>query len=290
MLMFTVICTIINIKIKKMKKTVMLLLIASIFTMQSCKKDEPAAETPNNVRLVTNASHGTILTDKDGMSLYFFSDDANGTSACTSGCLNNWPIFYTDNLTLDNGLEASDFATITRADGSMQTTYKGWPLYYYVTDAAEGDTFGDGINGDWYIAKPDYTVMFVYGQLHGHDGNDYTSDYTVGTGEIGYIVDAYGKTLYTFSHDTNNVNTFTASDFGNNAVWPVAELTGAVVPSNLSSADFGTITVYGHTQLTYKGWPLYYFGQDSARGDNKGISFPAAGVWPVANTTTVVAP
>ncbi len=54
--------------------------------------------------------------------------------------------------------------------------------------------------------------------------------------------------------------------------------------------DFGKIDVYGRTQLTYKGWPLYYFGQDSVRGDNKGISFPAPGVWPIANENTPVAP
>ncbi len=61
------------------------------------------------------------------------------------------------------------------------------------------------------------------------------------------------------------------------------------IPSILKASDFGTIDVHGKTQLTYKGWPLYYFGQDSQRGDNKGISVPAPGIWPIANTNTVVA-
>ena len=276
---------------KNVKKIgLLVLLLISFLTIQSCKKDEPAEVQNNDVRLLNNATHGSILTDKDGISLYFFADDANGSSACVSGCLNNWPIFYKANPSLDNGLDSADFATITHADGSLQTTYKGWPLYYFITDAAQGDTFGDGINGDWFIAKPDYAVMFVFNQLIGHDDNHYLSDYTVGDGETGYIVDAYGKTLYTFSNDTNNANHFTAADLGNNAVWPVAELAVGKVPSILDESDFGTINVYGKTQLTYKGWPLYYFGQDSVRGDNKGVSFPNPGVWPVANTDTTVAP
>ena len=279
---------------KKMKNLWLLaIVVVSLLSVQSCKnEDDSTSPQPENnkVRLIDNAAHGIILTDKDGKTLYFFSDDADGTSACTNGCLNNWPIFYEQTLTLDNGLDQNDFGTLTRADGQKQTTYKGWPLYYYVTDANEGDTFGDGVGGDWYVAKPDYMVMFVFAQLTGHDGVNYTSDYTPGDGETGYIVDAYGKTLYTFSNDTNNTNNFTAADFGNNAVWPIAEISIGEVPSNLNKNDFGTIDVYGRTQLTYKGWPLYYFGQDTTRGDNKGVSFPHLGVWPIANTNTTVAP
>jgi len=35
-----------------------------------------------------------------------------------------------------------------------------------------------------------------------------------------------------------------------------------VVPSILDKTKFGSINIVGRTQLTYKGWPLYYFGQD----------------------------
>jgi len=252
----------------------MMLFVATFISLQSCKDDEtnPTPEA-NKVQLSNDSTFGKILTDSEGMSLYYFSDDPNGTSACINGCLNNWPLFYEANLTLDSGLEAANFGTITRTDGEKQTTYKGWPLYYFITDTNAGDTFGDAVNGDWFIAKPDYSVMYVFSQLTGHDENNYTSDYTQGDGETGYIVDDKGNTLYTFRNDVNNTNNFTAENFGNNAIWPIAEISPDKVPSNLNSDDFGTIDVYGKTQLTYKGWPLYYFGQDSNRGDNKGISF-----------------
>ncbi len=269
-----------------------MLFVATFISLQSCKDDEtnPTPEA-NKVQLSNDSTFGKILTDSEGKSLYLFADDADGTSACINGCLNNWPIFYEANLTLDEGLDVNNFETITRADGEKQTTYKGWPLYYYITDTNAGDIFGDGVNGDWFIAKSDYSVMYVFNQLTGHDGNNYTSDYTQGDGETGYIVDDRGNTLYTFKNDVNNTNNFTAADFGNNAIWPIAEISPDKVPSNLDASDFGTIDVYGKTQLTYKGWPLYYFGQDLNRGDNKGISFPApGGIWPVANTETTVAP
>ncbi|MEJ7645711.1 MAG: hypothetical protein WKF87_14045 [Chryseolinea sp.] len=62
------------------------------------------------------------------------------------------------------------------------------------------------------------------------------------------------------------------------------------LPSAMNKGDFGEIDVFGQKQLTYKGWPLYYFGHDAARSDNKGISFPSPGVWPIVNTTSPDAP
>jgi len=252
--------------------------------------DIPAAPAAKTIKLADNASFGKILTDAEGISLYFFSDDTKNTSACLDGCLNAWPIFYTEDLIVDSGLDLADFATITRTDGTKQTTYKGWPLYYYVSDVNAGDTLGDNVGNEWFIAKPDYSLMYVYSQLVGLDGLNYMSDYAEGVGETGYIVDIDGRTLYTFKNDKNNTNNFTKSDFSNNSVWPIAEISLDKIPSNLNTGDFGAIDVFGRTQLTYKGWPLYYFGQDTERGDNKGISFPSPGVWPIANIVTPVAP
>lgn len=265
--------------------------IAAIFSLNSCdkKEDTTTDNLPtegNTVQLSVSTSLGKILTDSKGMTLYFFSKDTQGTSVCVDGCLDIWPIFYAENLTLDAGLDTNDFGTITRADGNKQTTYKGWPLYYFANDANAGDTNGENVNNVWFVAKPDYSLMYGKAQLVGHDGQNYKSDYTVGTEETFYITDINGRTLYTFKKDSKDQNTFTAADFSNNGVWPIAEITLDKIPSLLSVSDFGTINVHGRTQLTYKGWPLYYFGQDTQRGNNKGVSFPSPGVWPIANTGT----
>ncbi len=282
-----------------MKNSIFLLFV-SIAILYSCSSDDsdpqPNPEPEENtVQLATNATFGSILTDDKGMSLYFFSRDSKGTSVCVDGCKAAWPIFHADNLTLDQGLEASDFGEITRSDGDKQTTYKGWPLYYFASDNAAGDTNGDKVGNNWYIAKPDYSLMYVEAQLVGKDadGNEinFKSDYTPGDELTFYITNGTtGRTLYTFINDKKNVNNFTKDDFSNDAVWPIFHIDIDKLPSILDASDFGTIDVFGRSQLTYKGWPLYYFGQDVARGDNFGINFPAPGVWPIANTDTPAAP
>lgn len=266
---------------------------AILFTaasMAGCKKnsiDPPVPAPWKEIQLRFNAALGTILTDKDGRTLYFFSNDAKGQNSCTGGCEAFWPVFNTDNLTsekLGAGLDPADFSSITTTSGKKQTTYKGWPLYYFApsggTQELPGETVGEGVNGLWFVAKPDYTIMFVNNQLVGIDGNNYIRDdatgaagtYTTGTGKTMYFTDGLGRTLYTFRNDSASNNNFTKSDFSNNAAWPLYETDKIVVPSPLDTSLFGSIDVFGKKQLTFKGWPLYYYGQDIARGDNKGVS------------------
>ncbi|MCA1807309.1 MAG: fasciclin domain-containing protein, partial [Actinobacteria bacterium] len=243
-----------------------------------------------DVQIIENDTYGNILTDGDGNTLYFFSLDADGSSACVGGCLDNWPLFYDENLYLSAGLDPDDFDSIDRGDGVMQTTYKGWPLYFFANDNEAGDVNGEGVINKWFVAKPDYTVMLTDNQLVGADGVNYTGDYTEGDEITQYLVDAYGNTLYTWTNDRNNRNRFTASDFSNNSVWPIFDAEGMIVPSTLNADDFGVIDVFGESQLTFKGWPLYNFGQDNMRGETKGVSVPSPGVWPVPVPDMMEAP
>jgi uncharacterized surface protein with fasciclin (FAS1) repeats len=238
---------------------------------------------PASVQIAENSVKGSILTDSKGKTLYFHARDAKDISNCTGGCLNNWPVFYDANLRLGEGLDSDDFGTIDRGNGVMQTTYKGWPLHYFVQDTKAGDVAGDGRAGVWFVAKPDYTIMLVNNQMVGFDGNNYKGDYTQGNEIIQYFTDAYGRTLYTYSSDFQNTNNFTYPDFKNNFVWPIYEMTDVVIPSILDASLFSVTEVYGRKQLTYKGWPLYSFGADNmVRGSTKGVSLPVPGTWPVA--------
>lgn len=240
---------------------------------------------------LTNTSLGPVLTGTTGRSLYFYAPDVNGLGNCTGNCLNTWPIFYQETPVLGPGLTAREFATITRADGAKQTTYKGWPLYYFRNDANAGEVRGDNVGSVWSAAKTDYTIMRASGQLVGNDGKSYTSAYLEGTGATPYFSDSEGRTLYRFTNDRLNKNNFTRADFGNNGVWPIVGVTSInSIPTGLNKADFGTIDVFGRTQLTYKGNPLYYFGTDAGvRGSTKGVSVNRPGFWPVVNATTTEA-
>lgn len=97
---------------------------------------------------------GNYLTDEKGMTLYLFKKDTPGKSACAGPCVDKWPLFATEVVTVPAGLIAADFAVITRDDGKKQTTYKGLPLYYFFKDVKPGDTVGQGVNTVWYVVAP----------------------------------------------------------------------------------------------------------------------------------------
>jgi len=244
-----------------------------------------------DIRLTEHGQLGQILTDASGYTLYYFTKDAlPDTSLCTGDCLSNWPLFYVENPELAEGLDIADFGAIEHPEGGMQTTYKGWPLYYWIGDLNPGETNGEAVGNVWFVAKPDYSIMLMDGLLIGKDGVIYNSMYEPGEEMVQYFVDEYGRTLYIFIDDTFEKNNFTLEDLSNNSVWPVYDVVLQAVASLLDKSLFGSIDVFGHQQLTYKGWPLYYFGGDSFRGDATGVSVPGPGVWPVAVQDLETAP
>ncbi len=105
---------------------------------------------------------GKILVGGDkGLTLYAFSADSGGKSNCTGDCLANWPALTSDGApTLGTGLDAEDFAAITRDDNqAKQVTFYGQPLYYFAGDTAAGDTKGQGLGGKWYVVDAEGKVI-----------------------------------------------------------------------------------------------------------------------------------
>ncbi|MEO1552100.1 MAG: hypothetical protein AAFR93_17025 [Pseudomonadota bacterium] len=96
------------------------------------------------------AEAGGILVDANGMSLYTFDPDTPTSSACNGGCAQNWPPLFAP----ADADEAGKFTTIMRQDGTYQWAYDGEPLYLWVGDAAPGDITGDGVGGNWHLARP----------------------------------------------------------------------------------------------------------------------------------------
>ena len=282
--------------VDKMKRIVyvnrsLIATIMLVVVLLGCKEENPTIVSPDVA--IKTSSLGNIMTGEGGKTLYFFAGDVAGDATCSGACKDNWPVFYKETPTLSAGLKASDFGTITRADGSKQTTFRGWPLYYFKNDAKAGDVLGDKVGNVWMAAKTNYAVMLASRQLVGNDGKSYTFDTKEGTGNSVFLVDSVGRTLYAYAFDKNNVNKYTKADLSNDATWPIFVTSTAIgeIPSILDKNDFKTITAVGKTQLTYKGWPLYYFGPDQAtRGNTRGVSVPRPGVWPVVNTTSPVAP
>ena len=158
-----------------LKKTTLLLILAAaaLVLAAGCMQPQPApapqpattappataAALPDTVR-VSASAFGNILVDGQGRTLYFYADDlqGGGASACTGQCAVTWPPFSAQ-IRVSPPLDAADFGSFIRTDGPVQTSYKGWPLYYSSYDRKPGDINGSGIGGLWNVANVPGTVV-----------------------------------------------------------------------------------------------------------------------------------
>jgi predicted lipoprotein with Yx(FWY)xxD motif len=115
----------------------------------SAGSSSAAAAAASTVKTATIAGV-TVLTSSKGFTLYSFAPDTSTTSKCNGTCAQNWPP-VTGPVT-GAGVTGT-FGTITRADGSVQATFDGHPLYTFAGDTAPGQNKGNGLNaagGLWH--------------------------------------------------------------------------------------------------------------------------------------------
>jgi predicted lipoprotein with Yx(FWY)xxD motif len=137
----------------------------------------PAAAVAADGGVLSTASSplGQILVAGNGMTLYMFARDQNGTSACSGPCAKFWPP-YTGTPKVGSGLTASLLGSTMRADGTAQVTYDGHPLYTYSGDPAAGATNGQGVNtfgALWWVVAPDGKVVKTAAQQSTTGGGGY---------------------------------------------------------------------------------------------------------------------
>jgi predicted lipoprotein with Yx(FWY)xxD motif len=68
--------------------------------------------------------------------------------------LEKWPIYYRETVAASPGIDSKDFGVIRRDDGQKQTTFRGYPLYYFFGDKAAGDTAGQKVKDVWFVIDP----------------------------------------------------------------------------------------------------------------------------------------
>ena len=91
-----------------------------------------------------------VLTNAQGLTLYWFVPDTSTISKCTGSCATYWPPVKGP-ATAMSGVTGT-LGTITRSDGTTQATYDGHPLYTYAADTP-GQAKGNGLNasgGVWH--------------------------------------------------------------------------------------------------------------------------------------------
>jgi predicted lipoprotein with Yx(FWY)xxD motif len=98
-----------------------------------------------------------------------------------------------------------------------------------------------------------------------------------------YLADANGMALYYYTKDQAGKSNCSGQCLVN---WPAFSATDFEVPEGFNKSDFGTIKREdnGVEQVTYKGYPLYYWIKDKAKGDVTGQG--VGNVWYIINTET----
>ena len=112
----------------------------------------PQAASRGAAELKTATIGGaTVLTNAQGLTLYWFAPDTAGRSACYGDCAAYWPP-VTGSPAAVPGVTGT-LTTIHRSGGQLQTTYNGHPLYTYIGDSAPGQARGNNLNlngGLWH--------------------------------------------------------------------------------------------------------------------------------------------
>ncbi len=229
---------------------------------------------------------GSFLTDDKGMTLYLFTKDTPNTSNCYDKCATAWPpLLTTGKPVAGDGVDASKLGTTTRKGGATQVTYNGWPLYYYFKDKSAGDVTGQLVGNVWFVVSPagdkietSATEAPVATQAATQAPATQPAAAASGPAMVNlgkndklgsFLTDDKGMTLYLFTKDTPN----TSVCYDKCAVaWPPLLTSGKPAAGNgVDASKFGTTTRKdGTTQVTYNGWPLYYFAKDKAAGDVTG--------------------
>lgn len=217
---------------------------------------EPPIEATSEAQVIGNSLGEPVLTDGQGWTLYYFSNDEPGASRCNDPCSATWPPVAGDDQIAASGLDTGLLGPVTRDDGSEQLAYDGRPLYRYVDDVAPGDVNGHGVGDVWFAVAADGSEVALKGVRLG----------STDAGEV--LVDPEGFTLYTFDNDDEGKSVCNApcSD-----TWRPVPADVAIDATSVDPEQFSAIKRDdGREQLALNGRALYRFIDDANPGDAAG--------------------
>jgi predicted lipoprotein with Yx(FWY)xxD motif len=136
-----------------MRLSLIVLVLGLAVTAVSATASTPAAKVT-----AKSSSYGRILFDGRGFVLYAFTRDPRGKSVCRGACADAWPPYIVKARPRAGvGVATRRLGTTRRADGSLQATYGGRPLYYYVGDRKPGQILCQNVpefGGIWRVLRP----------------------------------------------------------------------------------------------------------------------------------------
>jgi predicted lipoprotein with Yx(FWY)xxD motif len=152
-----------------------------VFTLMACSNSSPgtsgnnygntgnsgaqptAASTTGSALRTTSATLNgktvTLLTNAQGMTLYYFKPDTPTTAACTGGCASTWPPLLASGAVVPaSATSLPGKLTVQANTNGSQVEYNDHPLYNYSGDSAPSQTNGEGIGNQWFVATTDLTM------------------------------------------------------------------------------------------------------------------------------------
>jgi predicted lipoprotein with Yx(FWY)xxD motif len=137
-----------------------LLLVLAVCTVAAAAFAGGAMASPAAAKsavAVHSSRYGKILFDGRGFVLYAFTKDTAGRSTCSGACATAWPPYIVKSKPAARaGVSARLLGTTRRADGKLQATYAGRPLYYYIGDRGPGQILCQNVSefgGLWLVVR-----------------------------------------------------------------------------------------------------------------------------------------
>jgi predicted lipoprotein with Yx(FWY)xxD motif len=97
----------------------------------------------------------TILTNAQGMTLYYRTTDMPPTTVCSGGCASAWPpLLVSGSSTPTSATSLPGKLNVQTDANGNQVEYNGHPLYTFSGDTAPGQTTGEGFGGIWHVVTP----------------------------------------------------------------------------------------------------------------------------------------
>ncbi|WP_306233854.1 hypothetical protein [Agrococcus beijingensis] len=120
-------------------------------------ESEPEPQAAGTAISTATSEFGEILWGPGEQVVYIWERDVSPESQCYDDCAAAWPPVLTDGEpTATGGVDPALLGTTVRADGALQVTYGGHPLYFYANEGPGEVRCHDVAThgGLWWVVTP----------------------------------------------------------------------------------------------------------------------------------------
>jgi predicted lipoprotein with Yx(FWY)xxD motif len=110
--------------------------------------------------IALDGSTQTVLSNRDGKTLYMYKPDTSTTIVCTGPCAVAWPPLTTSASVTSSIAGLTGTVAVLSGGNGQQVIYNGHPLYTYAIDLNASDAKGQGAEGgNWHVVTPDVAIQ-----------------------------------------------------------------------------------------------------------------------------------